>query len=115
VNGDASDGAVAETDAVPDGRGSVARAIDLDRVHLEHRLHVVEGMCRALASLPAIDAALYDAPDAAAAMTTLTSAPFDFSEVQARYVLDMPLRRLTTAERAKLEAEATDLRARIGH
>ena len=39
--------------------------------------------------------------------------PFDFSEVQANYILEMPLRRLTKFSRIELEAEADELRATI--
>ena len=51
--------------------------------------------------------------DVDAARTGLMAAPFEFSEIQANHILDMPLRRLTGLERQKLIDEFAELSATI--
>ena len=50
--------------------------------------------------------------DAEAAKTKLI-AVFDLDEIQAQYILDLRLRRLTKMSRIELEAERDDLKRRI--
>jgi DNA gyrase subunit A len=53
------------------------------------------------------------AADVDTARAGLMAAPFEFTEVQATYILDMQLRRLTQLEGQKLRDELAELRERI--
>ena len=86
----------------------------------EHRLrkdrdraHIVEGLLRALDAIDEIIALIRGSEDTDAARTALQAAPFEFSEVQATHILDMPLRRLAQLEHQKLVDEHAELQARI--
>jgi DNA gyrase subunit A len=79
----------------------------------ERRLHIVEGLVKALDMIDAIIAAIRASDDRAAARTALTAEPFSFTDVQAEHILDMTLSRLTRLGRSDLEGEAETLRARI--
>ncbi|MFN8146031.1 MAG: DNA topoisomerase IV subunit A [Candidatus Nanopelagicales bacterium] len=78
----------------------------------EERLHLVEGLLVAILDIDEVIALIRSSDDAAAAKTRLIQV-FDLSEVQATYILDMPLRRLTKFSRIELESERDELRARI--
>ncbi|MBA3281946.1 MAG: DNA gyrase subunit A, partial [Acidimicrobiia bacterium] len=77
------------------------------------RAHIVEGLLKALDLIDEIIAAIRASDDKAAAHTALESAPFEFSEVQAEFILTMQLHRLTRLGRAELEGEMEQLLARI--
>ncbi|HEV7721815.1 MAG TPA: DNA gyrase subunit A [Iamia sp.] len=77
------------------------------------RAHIVEGLIKALDLIDAIIAAIRASEDRAAAHAALQAEPFEFSEVQSEYILDMQLHRLTRLGRATLEAEMEELLARI--
>jgi DNA gyrase subunit A len=77
------------------------------------RAHIVEGLIKALDLIDAIIAAIRASEDRAAAHAALQAAPFEFSEVQSEYILDMQLHRLTRLGRATLEAEMEELRQKI--
>jgi DNA gyrase subunit A len=77
------------------------------------RAHVVEGLLRALDMIDAIINLIRGSESADAARSALTAAPFEFSEVQAGYILDLQLRRLAALERQRLRDEYEELRARI--
>ena len=79
----------------------------------QRRAHIVEGLLRAIDMIDEIIAAIRASDDKAAARAALQSAPFDFSEEQAEYILDMPLSRLTRLGRTQLEEELAQLRATI--
>ena len=87
----------------------------------EKRLHIVEGLIKALDLIDEIIATIRASEDRAAAREALMAgiAPtaggeaVQFSEVQANHILDMQLGRLTRLGRADLDAEETDLRATI--
>src|SRR5262249_24840962 len=53
------------------------------------RAHVVEGLLRALDMIDAIITLIRGSESADAARTALMAAPFEFSEVQAGYILDL--------------------------
>jgi DNA gyrase subunit A len=76
------------------------------------RLHLVDGLLVALLDIDEVIAVIRSSDDAAAAKQRLMTI-FDLSDVQAQYILDTPLRRLTKYDRLQLEAEADDLRAAI--
>ena len=63
--------------------------------------------------IDAIIALIRGADDVDAARTGLMAAPFEFTEIQANYILDMQLRRLTQLEGQKLRDELEELRATI--
>ena len=77
------------------------------------REHIVEGLVKALDMIDAIIALIRGAADVDTARTGLMTAPFEFSEVQANYILDMQLRRLTQLEGQKLREELAELQATI--
>ncbi len=78
----------------------------------EERLHLVDGLLVAILDIDEVIALIRSCDDAAAARTRLMQV-FDLSEVQASYILEMPLRRLTRFSRIELETERDELRARI--
>src|SRR5258708_2404392 len=77
------------------------------------REHIVEGLCRALDMLDAVITLIRASADVETARAGLMAKPFEFSEIQANHILDMPLRRLTALERQKLVDELTELRTTI--
>jgi DNA gyrase subunit A len=77
------------------------------------RAHIIEGLIRALDLIDAIIAAIRASEDKSAARVALMAEPFEFSEVQAEYILDMQLSRLTRLGRAQLEEELEALRSTI--
>src|SRR5688572_19596205 len=93
-------------------RHYVAHQVEVIRRRSEFRLkkardraHIVEGLIKALDLIDAIIAAIRASDDKPAARIALQAEPFTFSEVQAEYILDMQLHRLTRLGRAELEAE----------
>src|SRR5579871_1515729 len=79
----------------------------------EDRAHLVEGLLRALNVIDEIIALIRGSEDAGAARDGLMAPPFEFSEAQAAYILDMQLRRLTRLARIDLETELSGLQERI--
>ena len=77
------------------------------------RAHIVEGLIKALDLIDQIIAAIRASEDKAAARAALMAAPFEFSDVQAEHILDMPLSRLTRLGRAQLEEERAKLVSEI--
>jgi DNA gyrase subunit A len=78
----------------------------------EERDHIVQGLLIALANIDEVIKIIRAAADTEDARTKLM-ARFELSEIQANYILDMPLRRLTRLERQKLEEEHKELLATI--
>ena len=79
----------------------------------EARLHIVEGLVKALDMIDAIVKAIRASRDRAAARDALMSARFGFSEIQANHILDMPLGRLTQLGREELDKERKELEATV--
>jgi DNA gyrase subunit A len=77
------------------------------------RAHVVEGLLRALDMIDAIINLIRGSESADAARTALMAAPFEFTEIQAGYILDLQLRRLAALERQRLRDEFDELQATI--
>jgi DNA gyrase subunit A len=90
----------------------VRRRSEYRRGRRADRLHLVDGLLVALLDIDEVIQVIRTSDDAAAARQRLI-AVFDLSEVQAQYILDTPLRRLTRFDRLQLEAEADTLRADI--
>jgi DNA gyrase subunit A len=76
------------------------------------RAHVLEGLIVALDNLDAVISLIRNAESADAALTELQGR-FDLSEVQARAILDMQLRRLAALERQRILDEYAELQERI--
>ena len=76
------------------------------------RLHIVEGLLKALDILDEVIATIRRSRTADTARANLMK-KFGFSEVQATAILDMQLRRLAALERKRLVDEEKELKARI--
>lgn len=72
------------------------------------RLHLVDGLLIAIVDIDEVIQVIRSSDDAAAARERLM-AIFDLTEVQATYILDMPLRRLTKFSTLELEQERQEL------
>ena len=119
--------------AIVDGaprRVGLKRALDLFLDHRrevlrrrsEHQLqkaqereHILTGLLRAIDLLDQVIATIRGAESATAALGLLQAEPFEFSEVQARAILDMQLRRLAALERQQLQDEHQELIERIAY
>src|SRR6185369_3476426 len=77
------------------------------------RLHIVEGLLKALDMIDAVVKAIRASADRAAARDALMSKRFGFSEIQANHILDMALGRLTRLGRDELATEAKELAATV--
>ncbi len=78
----------------------------------KERLHLVEGLLIAILDIDEVIQVIRQSDDAEQARTRLMDV-FDLSQVQAEYILELRLRRLTKFSRIELEAEADALRAEI--
>ncbi|HEY6789358.1 MAG TPA: DNA topoisomerase IV subunit A [Trebonia sp.] len=76
------------------------------------RLHLVDGILIALLNIDEVIQVIRTSDDSAEAKQRLREI-FDLSDVQAQYILDTPLRRLTRFDRLELEREQEVLRAEI--
>ncbi len=76
------------------------------------RLHLVDGLLIAILDIDEVIQLIRSTDNAAAAKERLISV-FDLTEIQADYILDMPLRRLTKFSRIELEKEKAELERTI--
>lgn len=76
------------------------------------RLHLVDGLLIAILDIDDVIQIIRTSDDAASARDRLMTA-FDLSEVQAEYILELRLRRLTKFSKIELENEKTQLLAEI--
>ncbi|GAA4250016.1 DNA topoisomerase 4 subunit A [Dactylosporangium darangshiense] len=90
----------------------VTRRTEFRRKKRQDRLHLVDGLLIALLDIDRVIALIRDSDNAAAAKTGLMS-EFGLTEIQATYILDTPLRRLTRYDRIELEAEQQRLNEEI--
>ncbi len=90
----------------------VRRRTEYRRRKRLERLHLVDGLLIALLNIDEVIAVIRSSDNAAAARERLM-AVFELSEIQAQYILDTPLRRLTRYDRLELEREQDELRAEI--
>ena len=72
------------------------------------RLHLVEGLLLAIVDIDDVIAIIRSSDDAASARERLMDA-FELSELQANYILEMRLRRLTKFSKLELESERDEL------
>ncbi|OAN38040.1 DNA gyrase/topoisomerase IV subunit A [Microbacterium sp. H83] len=78
----------------------------------EERLHLVEGLLIAILDIDEVIQVIRSSDDSEQARTRLRSV-FDLSELQAEYILELRLRRLTKFSRIELESERDALLAEI--
>ncbi|GAB2457571.1 DNA topoisomerase IV subunit A [Streptosporangium sandarakinum] len=78
----------------------------------EERLHLVDGLIVALLNIDEVIQVIRASDDSAQARTRLMEI-FDLSEIQAAYILDTPLRRLTRYDKLELDREKETLQAEI--
>lgn len=78
----------------------------------EERCHLVDGLLVALLNIDEVIQVVRESDNATQARSRLMLV-FDLSEVQAQYILDTPLRRLTRFDRLELEKEQATLRREI--
>ena len=108
------------------GKPETLGLVDMLRVYIAHRLqvvtrrsrfrldrkterlHLVEGLIRAIVDIDAVIRVIRASDDAASARTELQST-FSLSELQADYILELRLRRLTKFSRIELESERDSL------
>jgi DNA gyrase subunit A len=90
----------------------VRRRTEFRRGKRADRLHLVDGLIIALLNIDEVIQVIRSSDDAAAAKERLMQV-FDLTEIQAQYILDTPLRRLTRYDRLELERERETLEADI--
>ena len=90
----------------------VRRRTEYRRRRRSERLHLVDGLLIALLNIDEVIAVIRSSDDSGAARERLM-AIFELSELQAQYILDTPLRRLTRYDRLELEREQDVLRSEI--
>jgi DNA gyrase subunit A len=78
----------------------------------QERLHVLEGLLIAILDIDEVIQIIRESEDTSEARNRLTDI-FDLTEIQANYILEMPLRRLTKFSRIEIAKEADDLRTTI--
>lgn len=116
--------------ALVDGQPRTLALVEMLQVYLKHRievtlrrtryqlgkasdrLHLVAGLLLALLDIDDVIAIIRSSDDAAEAKTRLMTA-FELTEIQATYILDLQLRRLTKLSRIELESERDELNATI--
>ncbi|MCF2706305.1 DNA topoisomerase IV subunit A [Arcanobacterium haemolyticum] len=116
--------------ALVDGQPRTLGLKELLRVFLDHRmsvtrrrtqfrlnkaqkdLHLVEGLLVAVLNIDEVIAVIRSSEDAATAKTRLCDV-FDLTEVQAEYILELRLRRLTKYSQIELEQRKAELEALI--
>ncbi|WP_410644116.1 DNA topoisomerase (ATP-hydrolyzing) subunit A [Amycolatopsis sp. lyj-346] len=90
----------------------VTRRTKYRRRKREERLHLVDGLLIALLNIDKVIKLIRESENAQAAKDGLMTR-FKLSEIQATYILDTPLRRLTKYDRLELESEQERLREEI--
>ena len=116
--------------ALVDGQPRVLGLRELLRIYVDHRIevvrrrcefrrrkradrmHLVDGLLVALLNIDEVIQVIRASDDSAQARERLMSV-FDLSEIQAQYILDTPLRRLTRYDRLELERERETLQREI--
>jgi len=90
----------------------ITRRTRFDLRQAEARLHVLEGLLIALRNLDDVIKLIRASKDAESARSGLMQR-FGLSQIQAQAILDLTLRRLTSLERDKIEAEHKETRETI--
>ncbi len=92
----------------------VTRRTQYDLERAQERLHLLEGLIKALDNIDEIVDLIKNSPNGPEAKARLI-ARFDFSEKQAQAILDMRLQRLTGLEREKILAEFDELTKTVAY
>jgi DNA gyrase subunit A len=87
----------------------VTRRSEFRLAKAQARAHIVEGLLKALDMLDAIIALIRGSADRSEAREGLMADGFEFTEIQANHILDLPLGRLTRLGRAELDEEMAKL------
>jgi DNA gyrase subunit A len=90
----------------------VKRRTEFDLDKAQKRAHILEGLRIAIANLDEIITTIRNSPDVETARERLMKR-FKMTEIQTQAVLDMPLRRLASLERKKIEQEYKELQQLI--
>ena len=90
----------------------VRRRSDFELVRARERSHILEGVRIALANLEEVVRLIRAARDADQAQQRLQRR-FKLSDAQAKAILEMPLRRLASLERKKIDGEYREIQARV--
>src|SRR5579862_3896152 len=90
----------------------IRRRSEFRRRKRQDRLHLVDGILIALLNIDEVIQVIRTSDDSAEAKRRLCQI-FDLTEIQAQYILDTPLRRLTRYDKLELEREQETLRAEI--
>lgn len=90
----------------------VRRRSEFRLARRKERLHLVEGLLIAILDIDEVIQVIRQSDDSEQARGRLIDV-FDLSEIQAEYILELRLRRLTKFSRIELEAERDKLRAEI--
>ncbi|HZW42137.1 MAG TPA: DNA gyrase subunit A, partial [Agromyces sp.] len=90
----------------------VTRRSEFRLARKRERLHLVDGLLIAILDIDEVIQLIRSSDDTAAARARLIEV-FDLSQVQADYILELQLRRLTKFSRIELETERDRLRAEI--
>lgn len=93
-------------------RKVVTSRSEFRRTKAQERLHLVEGLLLAMIDIDEVIQVIRSSDDVETAKERLM-AVFDLDDIQATYILDLRLRRLTRMSRVELESERDDLRKRI--
>ena len=90
----------------------VRRRCEFRRAKANDRLHLVAGLLIAILDIDDVIALIRSSDDTATARERLQEV-FELSEIQANYILEMPLRRLTKFSKLELEKEQSELQSTI--
>ncbi|MEU7002935.1 DNA topoisomerase IV subunit A [Nonomuraea sp. NPDC046570] len=90
----------------------VRRRSEHRRRKREERLHLVDGLIVALLNIDEVIQVIRSSDDSGQARTRLMEV-FELSEIQAAYILDTPLRRLTRFDKLELDSEKRTLSEEI--
>ena len=90
----------------------VRRRSGFRRTKATERLHLVDGLLTAILDIDEVISVIRSSDDTASAREKLIKV-FELSEIQANYILEMPLRRLTKFSRIELEKEQAELQSAI--
>ena len=93
-------------------RTVIRRRSEFRKTKAKERLHLVEGMLLALVDIDEVIQVIRTSENADEAKNRLM-AVFDLDQIQAQYILDLRLRRLTRMSRIELESERDDLRRQL--
>lgn len=88
------------------------RRSEFRRKKAQDRLHIVDGLLIAILDIDEVIQVIRSSEDSAEARSRLIEI-YDLSEIQANYILDMPLRRLTKYSKLELETEKGELEREI--